>query len=418
MKRQRQSANHEEAKDFVEQMVDDVYSRMAQGEKPSFAFLLERLLNEFMVRERDRHLRFNPEEKANGFYPRSLHLTLGKLNLHVPRVRNGKGFRPAILPPRWKRADKDYEELLIGMLANGYSHAQMARSLKTLRLPLSEEALQDAKALICEQLSFYKSQPLPGDLFAVFIDAYWGKLRGSDGKIHEISLFVAVGIDFDGNKQVLGFWVLKGRESKGFWVEVLQDLVNRGVHRVLLFVTDDFPGLSEVIRKLFPYADHQLCLIHLQRNLKKKLSSQTYKQAKDLLAAIRRAHDKDEAKPLFTALCELVGREQPKTAELMRTKADSYLAFLNYPDQARGHIYTTNIVESVNAGIEKMRLDLGGYFPSQECLDVNLFIQVANLQDRWWRKPVPTIRAVSYELRQLFALKYELEPQTEVIHNF
>ena len=107
---------------------------------------------------------------------------------------------------------------------------------------------------------------------------------------------------------MLGFWVLKGRESKGFWVEVLQDLVNRGVHRVLLFVTDDFPGLSEVIRKLFPYADHQLCLIHLQRNLKKKLSSQTYKQAKDLLAAIRRAHDKDEAKPLFTAEVAPVSR--------------------------------------------------------------------------------------------------------------
>ena len=418
MNEQRQAANHKETKDFVGQLVDNVYSRMTQGEKPSLAFLLEQLLNEFMLRERDRYLQLNEEEKANGFYPRDLHLTLGKLNLRVPRIRYGKGFRPAILPPRWKRADKDYEELLIGMLANGYSHAQLKRALTTLGLPFSEDALQDAKALIRDQLAFYKTQPLPRDLFAVFIDAYFGKLRSTDGKIHEISLFVAVGIDLDGNKQVLGFWVLSGRESKGFWVEVLQDLVNRGVHRVLLFVTDDFAGLSEVIGKLFPYAEHQLCLLHLQRNLKRKLSPQVYQEAKDLLMALRHAHDKQEGNQPFSDLCALVQKHKPQMAKHMEKNTDSYLAFLGYPQQVRSHIYTTNIVESVNAGIDKMRLDLGGYFPSKECLEVNLFIQVVNLQDRWWRKPIPTVRAVSYELRQLHTLRYELEPQTNLIHNF
>ena len=418
MKDKQQVTGRKKTKDFVGQLVDDVYSRMSNGEKPSLAFLLEQLLNEFMRKERDRYLQLEGEQKANGFYPRTLHLTLGRLNLRVPRVRYGKGFRPTILPPRWKRADKDYEELLIGMLANGYSHAQLKRALKTLGLPFSEDALQDAKALISDQLSFYKSQPLPRDLFAVFIDAYWGKLREENGKIHEISLFVALGIDLDGTKQVLGFWVLHGRESKGFWVEVLQDLVNRGVHRVLLFVTDDFAGLSEVIHKLFPYAEHQLCLLHLQRNLKKKLSPQAYREAKELLGEIRRAHDKEEGKQPFSDLCSLVRKEKPQEAEYMEAKIDSYLAFLGYPEQVRSHIYTTNIVESVNSGIEKMRLDLGGYFPSKECLEVNLFIQVVNLQDRWWRKPIPTVRAVSYELRQLHTLRYELEPQAEVIHNF
>lgn len=75
-------------------------------------------------------------------------------------------------------------------------------------------------------------------------------------------------------------------------------------------------------------------------------------------------------------------------------------------------------MESLNAGIEKMRLDLGDYFPSQECLEVNLFIQVVNLQDRWWRKPVPAVRTASYKLHQLFVLRYELEEEPEVLHNF
>ena len=82
----------------------------------------------------------------------------------------------------------------------------------------------------------------------------------------------------------------------------------------------------------------------------------------------------------------------------------------------RKHIYTTNPVESVNAGIELMGLELGGYFPSQQALEVNLFIQVVNLQDRWWRRPVPTVRVKSYELLQIFAMKYELAEDHETVH--
>ena len=82
------------------------------------------------------------------------------------------------------------------------------------------------------------------------------------------------------------------------------------------------------------------------------------------------------------------------------------------------HIYTTNPVEWVNAGIELMRLELGGYFPSRQALEVNLFIQVVNLQDRWWRRPIPTVRAKSYELLQIFAMKYELAEDHETVHNF
>ena len=228
-----------------------------------------------------------------------------------------------------------------------------------------------------------------------------------------------MGIDLDGNKEVLGFWVLRGRESKGFWAEVLQDLVSRGVHRVLLFVTDDFRGLGEVIGKLFPYAEHQLCLLHLERNLRRKLSSQGLREARDLLRRIRHSRDKEEGRTQFAKLLELVEGERPKMAQEMRAKEESYLAFLGYPEEVRRHIYSTNVVESINAGIEQMRLELGGYFPSQDALEVNLFIQVVNLQDRWWRRAVPTVRAKSYELRQLFALRYELDEEAvDVLHNF
>ncbi|BCP97781.1 IS256 family transposase [Thermus thermophilus] len=414
---------------WLDGLVDELYSRMAQGEHPGLAFLLEALLNKIMERERARFLASleGQGEQANGFYPRKLHLTLGQLNLKVPRVRYAKAFRPALLPPKWKRVDKDYGqprrgylgELLIAMLANGYSQAQLQRALASLDLPFSEEALEEAKALIQDRLDFYKSQPLKADWFAVFLDAYWAKLRTEKGKLVDLSLFVAVGIDLEGRKEILGFWILEGRESKGFWVQVFQDLMARGVHRVLLFVTDDFRGLGEVIAKLFPYAEHQLCLLHLERNLRAKLSPSGYKEARETLRRIRHARDKEEGQILFGRLVEGVKGERPGVAREMEGKRERYLAFLGYPAEVRGHIYTTNVVESLNAGIERMRLELGGYFPSREALEVNLFLQVVNLQDRWWRRPIPNVQAKSYELKQLFALRYELDEEVEGgLHNF
>ncbi len=228
-------------------------------------------------------------------------------------------------------------------------------------------------------------------------------------KLQEISLLVAVGIDLEGRKEVLSFWTLQGRESKAFRVEVLQDLITRGVHRVLLFVTDNFRGLREVIAKLFPYAEHQLCLLHLERNLRAQLSTPAFKEARTWLKKVRYARDREEGREAFARLVERVAREQPGMTRELQAKEKGYLAFLGYPEEVRGH----NLVESLNAGIERMRLELGGCFPSREALEVNLFIQIVNLQDRWWRKPVPAVQARSYELKQLFALRYELDEEEE-----
>ena len=272
---------------------------------------MESLLNEIMRRERERFLSLYPTEQANGFYPRSLHLTLGKLELKVPRVRYGKGFRPAILPLPWKRADKDYE-VLGAMLAGGYSQAQIERALKALDLPFFQEVLQHALALIDEKLSFYKTQPL------------------------------------------------------------------------------------NVIGKLFCYADHQLCPLYLRCNLRRELSQEAYKEPTALLYKLRRARGLEEGEELFRALCRVVEQEKSDWAKKLLAKSSKYLVFLQYPEEVRKHIYTTNVVESVNAGIELMRLELGGYFSSERTLEVNLFIQVVYLQDRWWRPPLPTVRSASY----------------------
>jgi putative transposase len=396
--------------DFIQRMVDEIYENSSQGKKPALSYLMESLLNEIMVRERDKFLQINSSEQSNGFYPRNLNLTLGELNLKVPRVRSGKGsFRPAILPPRWRRIDKDYEELLIAMLSKGYSQSQIERACKKLQLPFSPDRLQEALELIQDKLDFYKTQPLPSDWLAIFIDAYHASLKDEDRKVHKTVIFVAVGIDLDGTKHILGFWVCRGSENKAFWTEVFQDLIQRGVHKILLMVSDNFRGLPEVVKKLFPFADHQLCLIHMARNLHRQLSKSTVQEAIRLWRAIQNARDYSEGEAYFEQLVQLIDNEKKEMTKEYRALKTNYLAFLNYPQQIRKYLYTTNAVESINSGIEKMRIDLGGYFPSLRSLEVNLFIPFINLQHRWWRKPVPAIRSRAYEIRQIFALRYELD---------
>ena len=154
--------------------------------------------------------------------------------------------------------EKDDEELLIAVLANGYSRAPRKRALESWGLPFSEPALEEAMARIPDPLDFSTSQPLTADWLALCLDASWATIRTETDTRVDLALVVAVGIDREGQKEVLGFWPLAGRESTAFWGQGRQDLLARGVHRLPLFVTDDFRGLGEVLATLLPYAAHPL----------------------------------------------------------------------------------------------------------------------------------------------------------------
>jgi putative transposase len=180
--------------DFLDEMLHKVYSGQSDGKRVGITDLIQDLVNELMKRDRDNLLGDALNLSANGFYKRDLKLTLGDLNLKIPRIRSGSQFRPAILPPHWKRIDKDYEELLIAMLCNGYSYAQIERSCKKLGLPFSKETLNDSLDFIAEKMDYYKNRPLDKEWIAVFIDACHTQMRDENRKNQKTVIFVACGI--------------------------------------------------------------------------------------------------------------------------------------------------------------------------------------------------------------------------------
>lgn len=139
------------------------------------------------------------------------------------------------------------------------------------------------------------------------------------------------------------------------------------------------------------------------------MNKRLYSQAKAMFLKLKTAIDKQEGESIFDKLCEIVKEKNEDWRKQLFKKRDNYLAFLEYLQEVRKHIYSTNAVESINSGLERMITELGGYFPSQRSLEVNVFVQISNLQDRWWRRPMPTVRAVSYELQQIFTLTYKMK---------
>ncbi|MCD6449574.1 MAG: IS256 family transposase, partial [Thermotogaceae bacterium] len=357
--KKKEKTQYEQALDLLRKAAFD---KLIKGEKIAISEVFKDVLNALLLSERDIYLLNNDDNSANGFYDRDLTLSFGKLNIKVPRVRIGNTFKPALLPERWKRVDKDYENFLLALLVNGYSKAKIKETLKSMNMPYSEESMQNLIEMIYEHLQYYKSDTIDSEMFAVFMDAYRAKLRDDSGKMKEISLYVSVGIDLDGNKKILGWWVKKGKENIGFWTEVLQDMISRGLSKVMIFVTDDFPGLDKVIKKLFPMSDHQLCVVHLKRNLRKKLSKEGYKRVSKLLREIKDSVNYEEAKMLWTEVVKIVNEESTNLGKRLENKGERYIAFTKYPEEIRKYIYTTNVVESINSGIELMRQELMTYY--------------------------------------------------------
>ncbi len=151
-------------------------------------------------------------------------------------------------------------------------------------------------------------------------------------------------------------------------------MISRGLRKVGIFVTDDFNGVRELISKLFPLSDHQLCILHVKRNIIRSVEKKDFKIVNSYFAKIKESLNLEEAEKYFGELIEFLKPKYKELAKNLLEKKNNILPFVRYPLELRRHIYTTNIVEGINSAIDKMRIELGGYFPSMRILEINLAI--------------------------------------------
>jgi putative transposase len=368
--------------------------------------LLGLLMSSTGAAERKVYLEDTPADKSNGFYDRSLQLGSIPVDIRVPRTRSGD-FRPASLPRRYRRGYPDeVESLLVSLLSSSRSINAAKAALKKMGLSNSEQDLERVATALVEEVELRNSRPVSPDLIALFIDAKYVDLREGD-KLRSACIYVVVGMDLEGKKDVLCCMVKPGRENLEAWKAILRGVIERGLRRLMILVHDDFSGLLPISKSLFPTADVQLCIVHMQRNAKAHLSKTDAVEFHKRWSSIEACWDLDVAAGQFEQLCDHFAKTYPTWIGELRKKRQHYLAFLKYPEIARRSFCSTNLVEAINGQLEIMRRNSGGYFHSEETLKLKLGLAVLSLENRTWIKPA--LHKCLDQLNAMFHARFETQ---------
>jgi len=273
-------------------------------------------------------------------------------------------------------------------------------------LSRSQQDLETVAASLMEELELRNSRPLPCDLLVLFLDGKYVEFRDGD-RLRPACIYVVVGLRRDGRKQVLTCLARPGRENLEDWKAVLRSLLERGLRRVLLLVQDDFSGLLPITQSLFPNADVQLCVVHMQRNAKNHLSKSDSTEFQQRWRAIKASWNLEVGNQQFEQLCDRFAKSYPSFIAELRKKHQHYLAFLSYPEAIRRSLSTTNVVEAINGQLEIMRRNSGGYFHSDEILRLKLGLAIASLEEGRWKSLSRTVCAVLPQLNVMFQSRFE-----------
>jgi transposase-like protein len=368
--------------------------------------LLSMLLSSVGLAERKAYLERIFPDKPNGFYDRSLQLGTIPVEIRVPRTRSGD-FRPASLPPLSQRGYSDETQaLLLSLLTSGRSLHAVKNALQKMGLSSSQQELESVATGLIEELDLRNSRPLDPDLLALFLDGKYVEFRDGD-RLRPACIYVVVGLRRDGKKQVFTCLPRAGRENLEDWKFVLRNLIERGLRRVLLLVQDDFSGLLPITQGLFPNTDIQLCAVHMQRNAKTHLSKPDAGEFQQRWRAIKSSWNLEVANQQFEQLCDRFAKNYSTFIAELRKKRLHYLAFLNYPENIRRSLSTTNVVEAINGQLEIMRRNSGGYFHSEETLKLKLGLAVSSLEQGKWKSLAKNIAAVLHQFNAMFQSRFE-----------
>jgi transposase-like protein len=310
------------------------------------------------------------------------------------------------MPNHWQRGDESYSEFLSNLILHSYSPAKIKSLLKSMSLPYSLGEIEEIKDDLVLKAKELKNKQLISDVFCIFIDAYHTQIKDDENKIRKAVIYSIISIDLHGKKELCGFYVFFGSESKEDWLVIFNDLISRGLKRLLLVISDDFSGLKEAIGALFPKAKHQLCFIHMQRNIRRNMSKEDAKAFNEELSIIRKDKDYKSAIARFENLCNNYKDKYKSYITKLILKKELYFSFILFPEPIRKHIYTTNIIENFNSRIEIKRISSGGHFQSLKTVDIAIYLIANNLSSGRWKKAIPSFKECEYEINQLFSLTF------------
>lgn len=347
--------------------------------------LTKAILERALTAEMDDHLGYERYDRSdqnnsrNGSYPKNLLTDNGVVKLSIPRDREGE-FEPAIIPKKRTRIE-GLDQKILSLYAKGMSLSDIKVQLYELyETEISESLISKITDGVMDEVRAWQSRPLESVYPVVFFDCLVVKVR-HDKCIINKSVYVALGIDLSGRKDILGLWISENEGSK-FWLGNLTEMKNRGMNDMLIACTDNLTGMTEAIEASYPKCEHQLCIVHQIRNSLKYVS---YKERKELagdLKPIYRANTEDDAMLALTSFEEKWGKKYPQISKSWYNNWSNLVIFLQYPEPIRRIIYTTNAIESVNSQLRKVTKNKR-VFPNDNAVFKTLYLTIDYITRKW-----------------------------------
>lgn len=314
----------------------------------------------------------------NGSSSKTVLTDVGAVELEVPRDRDSS-FEPKIVPKGVSRLE-GFNERIIALYARGLTVRDIRAHLQEIYgVEVSPDLISKVTDAVLDELKEWQSRPLDRIYPVIYLDAIVCKVR-DEGVVRNKAAHLAVGVDVEGRKHVLGVWI-ETTEGAKFWLRVITELRNRGVEDVLFVCCDGLKGLPEAIETIWPQASVQTCVVHLVRG---SLRYCSYKERKAVVAELKkvyRAPSEDTALAAFEEFEKRYGSRYPGIVRLWRDAWERFTPFLAYPPEIRTVIYTTNALESINYQLRKITKNRG-HFPNDDALVKLLYLGIRNMGER------------------------------------
>jgi len=373
-------------KELLEELLKDYKSpEDLLGEAGLLKELTKALVEKALDGELTHHLGYpkNGPSKGgnarNGKSKKGLLTDHGKMEISSPRDRNGS-FEPELVKKRQTRFD-GFDDKILSMYARGMTVREIQGHLEELyAVEVSPDLISSVTDSVLEEVRAWQNRPLDAVYPIVFLDALRVKIR-DNGHVINKAVYLALGVNLDGNKEVLGLWIAKEEGAK-FWLKVVTELKNRGVKDMFIACVDGLKGFPEAIESVYPETQIQLCIVHMVRNSLRFVPWKDKKAVVTDLKTIYTATNAEAAEEELKAFRVKWDEKYPTIADSWERNWEEVIPFLSYPDYIRKAIYTTNAIESLNRSLRKVTKNRGS-FPNDESALKLLYLALRNISKKW-----------------------------------
>lgn len=321
----------------------------------------------------------NSGNSRNGTSSKTVKGDFGEVTIEVPRDRAGT-FEPRILPKHQTRFT-GFDDKIVSMYARGMTTREIEGHLKEIYgVEVSAGLISQVTEAVGEEVKAWQNRALEPLYAIVYLDALYVKMR-HEGRVENRAVYVAMGVDLEGKKDVLGLWT-SANEGAKFWLSVLTELKNRGVKDLFIVCVDGLKGFPQAVEASFPQAQVQLCIVHLMRASLGYVSWKERKAVAADLKPIYRAATVVEAEMELDNFMRQWGDKYKAIGKLWKENWERIIPFFAFPPEVRRVIYTTNAVESLHMSLRKIIKNRGS-FPSEEAALKLLFLALQNVSAKW-----------------------------------